>query len=125
MTESPNFLYTEELYYIRPLATVVITKPWKEVLQAEQELLDRILTALKLSIKGITIVHQPMLDLSALSVKPEKVIYFGALPAGLTHYEQIEAQGVALVASEELEHLLSNDQARKRLWTALKQLFSL
>lgn len=125
MTESTDTIFTEELYQIRTLPTVVITKSWKEVSQAEQELLARILTALKLSIDGVTIVHQPKLDLSAFTIKPEKVIYFGALPAGLTHYERIEAQGVALVASEELEQLLTNDPARKKLWTALKQLFSL
>ncbi|MBX2894068.1 MAG: DNA polymerase III subunit psi [Cyclobacteriaceae bacterium] len=124
MTESIDFIYTEELYQIHPLATVVLTKPWKEVSQAEQELLARILTALKLSIDGVTIVHQPKLDLSVFAIKPEKVIYFGALPPGLSYYECIEAQGINLVASEELAKLLANDQARKMLWTALKQLFS-
>ncbi|MBX2916861.1 MAG: DNA polymerase III subunit psi [Cyclobacteriaceae bacterium] len=125
MTESSDSIFIEELYHIRPLPTVVITKPWKEIAQAEKELLARILTALKLSIDGVTIVHQPKLNLSAFTSKPEKVIYFGALPAGLSHYERIEAQGVALVASEELQQLLTNDLARKKLWTALKQLFSL
>lgn len=125
MTESVDSIFTEELYQIRPLPTVVITKPWKEVSQAEQELLARIITALKFSMDGISIIYQDKLDLSALPVKPEKVIYFGALPAGLAHYEHIEAQGVSLVASEELEQLLTNDPARKRLWTALKQLFSI
>jgi DNA polymerase III psi subunit len=120
-----DFIFTTELYQIRSQPTVVITKPWKEVSQPEQELLARILTALKLSIDGITIVHQPKLDLSAFPVKPEKVIYFGALPAGLAHYERIEAQGVAVVAAEELEQLLTNDPARKKLWAALKQLFSM
>ena len=125
MTNLSRYIFTDELYQLAPLPTVVLTKPWAAVTQPEQEQLIRILTALKLSLDSVTIIYQPELDLAALPAKPEKVIYFGALPAGLTHYERMEAQGVGLVASEELEILLANDPARKKLWTALKQLFSL
>lgn len=125
MTNSVDSIYTEELYNIAPQPTIIITKPWAEVQPAEREQLSKILTALKLSLERVTVIYQPKLDLSALIIKPERVIYFGPLPAGLTHYEFIEAQGVALVASEDLGHLLTNDSARKKLWTALKQLFSL
>lgn len=120
-----NTIFTEELYSIGPRPTIILTKPWAEVQSAERDQLSKILTALKLSLERVTILHQPKLDLATIVVKPERVIYFGPLPAGLTHYECIEAQGIALVASEELNQLLTNDPARKKLWLALKQLFSL
>lgn len=125
MTGTVHAIYTEELYSIAPQPTVILTKPWAAVQSAEREQLSKILSALKLSLERVTLIYQPKLDLAALIVKPERVIYFGPLPAGLTHYECIEAQGVALVASEDLSQLLTNDPARKKLWTALKQLFSL
>ena len=125
MTNSVDSIYTEELYNIAPQPTIILTKPWAEVHPPEREQLSKILLALKLSLERVTILYQPKLDLASLRVKPERVIYFGPLPAGLSHYEYIEAQGVALVASEDLEQLLTNDSARKKLWTALKQLFSL
>lgn len=125
MTNSINAIYTEELYSIAAQPTVILTKPWAEVQPAEREQLSKILTALKLSLERVTILYQAKLDLAALIIKPERVIYFGPLPAGLTHYEFMEAQGIALVASEGLDQLLTNDPARKKLWAALKQLFSL
>lgn len=125
MIDTLNTLFTEELYQIRPLPVVIITKPWPEVQPAEREQLSKILVALKLSLDSVTVLHQSKLDLAALTTKPERVIYFGALPAGLTHYECIDAQGIALVASEDLSQLITNDPARKKLWTALKQLFSI
>ncbi|HCZ36308.1 MAG TPA: hypothetical protein DHV26_10335 [Cytophagales bacterium] len=125
MTGTVHAIYTEEIYSIALQPTVILTKPWAEVTLGEREQLSKILTALKLSLERVTILYQPKLDLAALIIKPERVIYFGPLPAGLTHYEFIEAQGVALVASEGLDQLLTNDPARKKLWAALKQLFSL
>jgi len=125
MTDTANTIFTEELYLIKPAPTIILTKPWMQITVAERDQLSKILTALKLSLERVTIIYQPKLDLAALVVKPEQVIYFGPLPAGLTHYERIEADNIALVASEELEQLLTNDPARKKLWLALKQLFSL
>jgi len=125
MTDTLNTLFTEELYQISPLPIIIVTKPWTEVQPAEREQLSKILVALKLSLDSVTILHQSKLDLAALTIKPERVIYFGPLPAGLTHYECIDAQGVALVASEDLSQLITNDPARKKLWSALRQLFSI
>ncbi|MCW5911269.1 MAG: DNA polymerase III subunit psi [Cyclobacteriaceae bacterium] len=125
MNEAAAILFTEELYHISSPATIVLTKPWPEISAAEREQLSKILNALKLSLNGVTILHQPKLDMAALPAKSGRLIYFGSLPAGINHYEFMEARQVGLVASEDLETLIGNEGARKKLWTALRQLFSL
>jgi hypothetical protein len=125
MNLAEKTIYSEELYSIQPLPTVLVTKPWMEIRETEKEQLVKILSALKLPIERVTIKFQPTFDLSGWSEKPEKLIYFGALPTGITYYEVIEVNGVSLVASESLEELIINEPARKRLWGALRQLFSI
>lgn len=125
MDAADKTIYTEDLYSIQPLPTVVITKPWPEVKDDEKEQLIKILSALKLPIERVTIKFQPAFDLSGWNEKPEKLIYFGSMPAGIAHYEVIDVNGVSLVASESLETLLTDEPARKRLWGALRQLFSI
>jgi hypothetical protein len=118
-------IYSEDLYIIQPLPTVLITKPWLELKDPEKELLTKILSALKMPFERFTIKFQPTLDLSEWKDKPEKLIYFGAIPAGIVYYEVIKVNEVAMVASDSLEALLTNDPAKKQLWGALRQLFSI
>lgn len=125
MTSAEPFIYTEELYRLRTAPTVIISKPWDAVTSAELELLNKILSALRLSLNQIKIRHQPTLDLGSWAEKPTHVLFFGPLPAGITYYELIQVKEVSLVASEDLHTLLGNEAARKKLWAALKQLFSL
>lgn len=125
MNAAEKNIYTEELYSIPPLPTVIITKSWEEVKETEREQLVKILSALKLPIERVMIRFQPAFDLSRWNEKPEKLIYFGSLPAGIAYYEVIDVNGVSLVASESLEVLLADEPARKRLWGALRQLFSI
>lgn len=124
MTKLDQIIFREELYRIKSLPTVVLTKTWSEISETEKELLSKILAALKLSLDKVQIHYQPELKLAALPVKPERVIYFGALPASLSYYELIQTHNLALVAAEDLTILQANEAARKRLWNALKQLFS-
>ncbi|MBL7860635.1 MAG: DNA polymerase III subunit psi [Cyclobacteriaceae bacterium] len=124
MTELDQIIFREELYRIKSLPTVVLTKIWSEISETEKELLSKILAALKLSLDKVQIHYQPELNLARLPVKPERVIYFGALPAGLSYYELIQTHNLALVAAEDLTTLLAKEAARKLLWNALKQLFS-
>lgn len=124
MTALDQIIFREELYQIKSLPTVVVTKAWIEISDTEKELLSKILSALKLSLDKVQIHYQPDLNLATLPGKPERIIYFGALPAGLSYYELIQTHNLALVAAEDLTTLQANEGARKRLWNALKQLFS-
>lgn len=124
MNTQEKTIYSEELYSIQPLPTVLITKPWIELKDPEKELLTKILSALKMPFERFTIKFQPTLDLSEWKEKPEKLIYFGAIPAGIVYYEVIKVNEISMVASDSLEALLVDEPAKKKLWGALKQLFS-
>jgi hypothetical protein len=123
--------YSEALFRIKPFqTTVILTKAWHELGYAEKEQLQKISDALKqrlnpkLNIDAFQVVHQFHLDVSDLRSKPKEVIYFGPPIKGLSYYELIEANLVKMVLSESLEDLISNDQARQKLWKALQQLFT-
>ena len=123
--------FTEELYNIKPVSTVVImTTPWHELKLEETEQLQKISDALRqrinprLSIEAFHVIHQPQLDLNLLPRKPTEAIYFGPPIKGLNYHELIEANGVKMVLSESVSDLIKNDLSRQKLWKALQQLFA-
>ena len=123
--------FTEELYGIKPITTVVImATPWHELKLEETEQLQKISDALrqrinpKLSIDAFRVIHQSPLDINLLPNKPKEVIYFGPPIKGLNYYEVIEANQVKMVLSESVSDLMKNDQSRQKLWKALQQLFT-
>ncbi|MBN8578317.1 MAG: DNA polymerase III subunit psi [Cytophagales bacterium] len=125
MTEVAEILFTEELYALEPQPTIVLTKPWATVTEDELDQLNKILGALKLTLNRVSVIYQPSLNLSAFSVKPKKLIYFGPLPVGLSHYEHLQTQKIDLVASEDLSKLIDDKAAKAKLWEALRKLFSI
>ena len=116
--------YGEELFMISPALTIIIDQPWETVSALEVILLEKILSAIKQSLHSITIKYQASLDLSGWVEKPKQVIYFGSPIKGIPLYEVVEADGVAVIASEKLSDLSKNDEARKKLWQVLKLQFS-
>ncbi len=123
MQEIFESTYPEELYLIQPRVTVVIPVAWAEVKEEEKVLLSKILNAVKQSLDAVIIRQQPHLDLSVWAEKPERVLCFS--PAeGLPKFEVLPAQGTSVIVSMSLAELLTNDEAKKKLWTGLKVMFS-
>jgi DNA polymerase III psi subunit len=123
MQEIFESTYSEELYLIQPRVTVVIPVAWAEVKEEEKVLLSKILNAVKQSLDSVVIKQQPKLDLSVWAEKPEKVLCFS--PAeGLPKYEALPAQSTSVIVSPPLPDLLTNDEAKKKLWAGLKVMFS-
>jgi DNA polymerase III psi subunit len=115
--------YPEELYLLRSKVTVVIPVAWSEVKEEERILLSKILNAVKQSLDSVLIRQQSKLDLSAWAEKSERVICFS--PAeGLPKFEVLPAQGTSVIVSLPLPELITNDEAKKKLWAGLKQMFS-
>ena len=115
--------YPEELYLIQPRVTVVIPVAWAEVKEEEKILLSKILNAVKQSLDSVVIKQQLHLDLSVWAEKPAKVLCF--CPAdGLPMYEVLPAQGTSVIVSLPLPELLTNDEAKNKLWAGLKVMFS-
>jgi hypothetical protein len=117
-------LFTEGLFAISPSPTIILDQPWETITAAEKVLLEKILTAIKHSLNSITIRYQDPLDLSAWDQKPRHVVYFGKSVKGIPLYETVEANGVFVVASDKLSYLSVHEEARKKLWLALKKQFS-
>jgi DNA polymerase III psi subunit len=118
-----HLIFTEEVYQVRG-TVLVFSDPWKSIGDTDRALLDKILQAVKLTIHDVAIVHQPALDLGALTPRPRRVVYFGDGVKGLTPFEVIEAEGTSLIISTTLSQLQTDTASKAKLWSALKVLFS-
>ncbi len=118
-------LYPETIYQITPKPTVVINVPWEKVGEAERVLLAKILGAVKLSLESVRIVVQSNLDLTSWIEKPERIICFSPASGALSKFEVIQVDSTSLVLCNSLSELLPDDAAKRKLWLALKQLFSI
>jgi len=117
-------IFPEGLFVISPSPTIILDQPWENITAVEKTLLEKILAAIKQSLNSVAIQYQDSLDLSVWVEKPQRVIYFGKPVKGIPLYEAVEANGVTIVASQSLTDLASNEDARKKLWQALKKQFS-
>ncbi len=116
--------YPEEIFQIKEKPIVVINETWEQLGSKERELLTKIISALKISIDSITIISQPALQVTYFHNKTKKLIYFGELPVGVSHYEMLESGDLSFICSESLTQLIDNEPARKQLWQGLRKLFS-
>jgi hypothetical protein len=123
MQEIFESTYPEELYLIRQRVTVVIPVAWAEVKEEEKVLLSKILNAVKQSLDSVVVRQQAHLDLSVWAEKPERVLCLS--PAeGLPKFEVLPTHGTSVIVSLPLPELLTNDDAKKKLWAGLKVMFS-
>jgi DNA polymerase III psi subunit len=123
MQEIIESTYPEELYLIQQKVVVVIPVTWSEVKDEEKILLSKILSAVKQSLDSVVIRQQSILDLSSWLEKPERVICFSPAES-LPKYEVLPAQGTSVIVSLPLPELLTNDEAKKKLWAGLKAMFN-
>jgi hypothetical protein len=122
----PNLLinlYQEELYKIKPKVLVIIAKPWNELTEDEIKLLQKILTAVKLSLPSVQIVTLQEFSLDSFrNNQPSHIIAFGASCQDFNKmYENISVDGISIVVAHELR--LLDDTRKKNLWVTLKQIF--
>lgn len=116
-------LYQEEIYKIKSKVMIVINKPWSEITEEEIVLLQKILTASKLSLASIHIISRKEFSVEELKIfLPSIIIGFGAaLKNSESMYQRLLINGTTVVMAHELHEL---DEARKRnLWATLKQVF--
>lgn len=117
--------FTEDLYILPSLTTVIIGTKWKDLGEKEVELLSKILNSVNLSLGAVRIVEMKKLDLSEWKEKPSQLIGFGVPAPGMSTYEVVTTPDMQLVMADSLTTLLDDDPLKKRLWASLKQLFSL
>lgn len=116
-------LYQEELYIFRTPVLVVLPRPWENYGDAEKTLLQKILASVNVHLDGVQIVIHPSVDAAALAVfNPMKVLIFGCdMQDDVALYTETAAQGFTLVRADDLT--LLDDQRKKNLWLALRQMF--
>lgn len=116
-------IYSEEVYNFTPPVVVVIGEPWRQLAENQKNLLSNILVAVRQSLDSVKVLHQPNFDLSQWSVKPSRIIAFLEPPKGLSLYEVIQTGATAILFSDPLVHLISDEADKRKLWEALKTLF--
>ena len=116
-------LFQEELYFFTSATLVVLPKPWEDYGTAEQTLLEKILTSVKISMDAIQIVVQPSVDLKSLhAYSPARVLIFGSESRDdIPLYKETPAQGFIVIRADDLTVL--DEQKKKNLWVALRHAF--
>ncbi|HEU5148637.1 MAG TPA: hypothetical protein VFT90_18045 [Chryseosolibacter sp.] len=122
-SEALPHLFQEELYAFGANVVVVLPKPWQDYGAEEQTLLKKILTSVKVDINAIQMVVQPSIDLRSLNIySPSRVLLFGVNPnEDIPLYQTQTAQGFTVIRADDLSAL--DDQKKKNLWLALRQMF--
>jgi hypothetical protein len=115
--------YSEEVYRLSTPPLIVISKRWNELSPFEIELLSKILQAIGLSLAAVQVRHQIDLNLNDLHPIPSHVIGFGVTSKGIEKNEVITTPHSRLVITESLQSLVQDEETKKKLWKALKQLF--
>lgn len=120
-----SYLYQEDLYHFTAPMVVVLSKDWESYSNEEQLLLTKILTSVKVDVNAVQIIVQSVVDLAALQTySPAKVLIFGAATTEDTGlYQPATAQGFTVIRADDLS--LLDDQKKKDLWIALRQMFGL
>lgn len=119
-------LFPEDLYQYSSPLVVLLSKDWASYSDEEQTLLKKILSSVKVDIHTVQISARPSVDLKALQVfRPTKVLMFGVNSSGgdLPLYQAITAQGFMVIRADDLTAL--DDQKKKNLWLALRQMFGI
>jgi hypothetical protein len=118
-------LYQEELYSIPPRTMILLNKSWDVVSEEEKNLLSKILGSVKLNaatVQIMTATDTSVTDL--LNLNPSKVISFGVKVSPIQKmYENVPLDGISIIVSEPLQAL--DDQKKKSLWVALRQMFGI
>ena len=105
---------------------VVLSKDWASYSQEELTLLRKILTSVKVDIDTVPVIVRRSIDLNALQIyRSPKVLMFGADSANgdLPLYQATTAQGFTVIRADDLSAL--DDQRKKNLWLALRQMFGM
>lgn len=127
MSRQPHLesIYQEDLYVLPAKVIIIIDKAWEEITADERVLLAKILGSVKLSLSAVQIIVGKKFELSSLQAfGPDRVIAFGAtLKDQAMPYEVLSVDRTMVLQADALDAL--DDQKKKSLWNALKQMFGL
>lgn len=117
-------IFLEEIYQVPSKITVIISQPWSNLKEDQRLLLSKILQSVKLSLESVRIIHQSTFDITSLREKPSRMVAFIAPPKGLALYEVIQTGETSMIFSDPFDTLITDEAAKRKLWSALRTLFS-
>lgn len=115
-----ELVQSKHVYRISPKVAVAIEVTWKKLTDEEIDLLKKILNALSLSLNGVQVISTG--EISFLQNKPSRLIIF---KDSREPYKTDEVNGIPCVYSHALTQLVADAELRKKLWSALKELFGI
>lgn len=120
-----NYLFQEELYSFTSPLVVLIARPWSSLNEDELVLLNKIINSVGLSVNAVQILERTSASLSSLrAYAPARVLVFGnAVTDDLALYKGTAAQGFTVIRADDLSQL--DDQKKKNLWLALREVFGI
>ena len=118
-------LFPEELYAFTSPLVVILPRQWDAYSTEQQNLLQKILTSVKVDLNSIQILVQPSVELKSLLIySPARVLVFGCtIREDVPFYSATAAQGFIVIRADDLNAL--DDQKKKNLWLALRQMFGI
>lgn len=116
-------LYFEELYRFSTPLVVVLPRAWNSYSSGDQSLLKKILTSVKVNINAVLVIERASLDPKDLAVyAPARALLFGCtMESDVPLYQQTAAYGFTMIKADDLNAL--DEQRKKNLWNALRQMF--
>lgn len=101
----------------------MLPRAWDTYTPADQLLLHKILTSVKIDINAVKMVVGPAIQLKSLGIfQPCRVLIFGGeADEPKEKYEQVTAQGFTAIRADDLHAM--DEQMKKSLWVALRQMF--
>jgi len=117
--------YQEGVYQLPGQVLIVLPYAWEKVTDAEQQLLAKILSSIKLSLAAVQVVHAVNFSVADASVfQATTILSFGVPFDGVrSTYESTAMGDVTVVCADTLGDL--DDLRKKNLWGALRQAFRL
>lgn len=117
------YIFEEDLYSFSAPMLVVLARAWETYSDDERSLLEKILTSVKIDINAVHIIVEQDLKLEALRLfAPARVLIFGAeTDEALAPYQDTAVHGFRVIRADDLHEL--NDERKKNLWLALRQMF--
>lgn len=118
-----NQLFHEELYQFATPVIVVLPRGWDSYTVEEQLLLNKILTSVKTDFNSIKMMIGRSIQPESLGIyRPARVLIFGGEPGEPAEkYQQVAARGFMVIWADDLNEM--DDQKKKNLWIALRQMF--
>jgi len=117
--------FTEDLYDLPAHVLVVIPGGWETITEANQVLLARILSSVRLSLAAVQVVTAEQFSMKEAALyRPKAILAFGVNFTGAAPlYEVKMIDDAQVVVADAISDL--DDVRKKSLWIALKQVFQL